>query len=123
MALGYSGGLLVTPLSPPAPTGLTPSQFVAVSELTVPEAGREALDAAFADRLGAVDGWPGFRGLQVWADLSDASSLMMISWWDSKDCFAAYMRSEDHRRSHQRIPGGDNRPRPRRFRRFQVVAQ
>jgi heme-degrading monooxygenase HmoA len=113
----------VTRVSPPPASEPTPSQFVAVSELTVPEAGREGLDAAFADRLGAVDRWPGFQGLQVWADITDPCSLMMISWWDSPECFATYMRSEDHRRSHRRIPRGDDRPRPRQFRRFEVVAR
>ena len=113
----------MTPVSPPPASEPAPSQFVAVSELTVPEAGREALDAAFADRLGAVDRWPGFQGLQVWADVTDPCSLMMISWWDSSECFATYMRSEDHRRSHRRIPRGDDRPRPCQFRRFEVVAR
>jgi len=45
--------------------------FVAVSHLTVPEDGRAAVVAAFGDRLGAVDSWPGFQGLQVWADPGD----------------------------------------------------
>lgn len=107
---------------PGAPSTL-PGQFVAVSELTVPAAGRAAVEAAFTARLGAVDQWPGFRGLQVWADLADPCSLMMISWWDDKDCFAAYMQSDDHGRSHARIPAGDSRPRARRFRRFEVVAR
>jgi len=100
-----------------------PSAFVALSELTVPEAGREALEASFAARLGAVDRWPGFQGLQVWSDVSDPSSFVMVSWWDSQECFATYMRSDDHHRSHLRIPGGDDRPRPRRFRRYEVVAR
>lgn len=110
---------------PPPPSTSQPDagQFVAVSELVVPEAGREALDATFAARLGAVDHWPGFRGLQVWADVSDPCTLMMVSWWDDQDCFTTYMRSEDHHRSHQRIPGGDDRPRPRRFRRYEVIAR
>jgi heme-degrading monooxygenase HmoA len=98
-------------------------QFVAVSELTVPEAGSDSLAAAFATRLGAVDAWPGFHGLQVWADTADRCSLMMISWWDSKESFDNYMRSDDHQRSHSRIPGGELRPRPRRFRRFEVIAR
>lgn len=97
--------------------------FVTVSEIGVPSAGRAALDAAFADRLGAVDGWPGFRGLQVWASSEDAETLMMVSWWDSEACFKAYMGSADHRRSHRRIPTGDNRPRARGFRRYRVVAR
>jgi heme-degrading monooxygenase HmoA len=97
--------------------------FVAVSELSVPDGGRVATDAAFASRLGAVDGWPGFRGLQVLAYTADASSLMMISWWDDRACFDAYMRSGDHRASHARIPTGAQRPRPARFRRFSVIAR
>jgi heme-degrading monooxygenase HmoA len=97
--------------------------FVAVSDLTVPEAGRAAVVAAFGHRLGAVDTWPGFQCLQVWADPSDPTALVMVSWWDTEEAFAAYMGSADHRRSHTRIPTGDNRPRPRRFRRYQVIAR
>jgi len=111
------------PPRPPAVAGTTTGQFVAVSELPVPHESREAVLAGFAGRLGAVDGWPGFRGLQVWADATDPCSLMMISWRDNQDCFAAYMRSEDHRRCHQRIPAGEHRPRPRRFRRYAVIAR
>jgi heme-degrading monooxygenase HmoA len=97
--------------------------FVAVSDITVPEAGREAVVAAFGRRLGAVDSWPGFQGLQVWADPTDPTLLLMVSWWDTEDAFAAYMGSSDHRRSHKRIPSGVNRPRPGRFRRYQVIAR
>jgi heme-degrading monooxygenase HmoA len=98
-------------------------QFVAVSELNVPAGGREAVDRAFADRLGAVDAWPGFRGLQVWRDIKDAGSLVMISYWDSQSEYSAYMQSNDHQRSHARIPRGDNRPRAQRFRRFEVISE
>jgi hypothetical protein len=27
----------------------------------------------------------------------------MVSRWRERDCFTAYMKSEDHRRSHERI--------------------
>jgi len=97
--------------------------FVAVSHLTVPEDGRAAVVAAFGDRLGAVDSWPGFQGLQVWADPGDPTALVMVSWWDSEGTFAAYMGSADHRRSHQRIPTGVSRPRAQEFRRYQVIAR
>jgi heme oxygenase (mycobilin-producing) len=123
VAMGEGGGLPVTPASRPTPGHSPTAVFVAVSELSVPEAGRAAVEAAFADRLGVVDSWPGFRGLQVWADAADPCTLVMVSWWDSQQCFAAYMRSDEHRRSHQRIPTGPDRPRPRHFRRFQVIAR
>jgi heme-degrading monooxygenase HmoA len=98
-------------------------QYVAVSELSVPPAGRDAVEAAFGRRLGAVDTWPGFRGLEVWRDIKDPGSLIMISYWDSQAEFTSYMQSSDHESSHARIPSGDNRPRPVRFRRFEVIAQ
>ncbi len=99
------------------------TSFVAVSDLSVPEAGRAALIAAFGQRLGAVDSWPGFQGLQVWTDQSDPTALVMVSWWDSQESFTAYMGSADHRCSHARIPGGPDRARPRTFRRYQVIAR
>ena len=75
-----------------------------------------------AERLGLVDHWAGFRALEVWADLADPTQYAMVSWWDSPAEFQAYMQSDDHRRSHERIPTGSHRPRPVRFRRFRVVA-
>jgi hypothetical protein len=39
--------------------------FVAVRDLTVPEADRAAVIAGFGDRLGAVDSWRGFRRYQL----------------------------------------------------------
>ncbi|MEP7035839.1 MAG: antibiotic biosynthesis monooxygenase [Dermatophilaceae bacterium] len=98
-------------------------EFVAFSELTVPEAGRAAVIAAFSSRLGAVDTWPGFQRLQVWADQTDPCKLIMVSWWQDRESFASYMRSDDHARSHARIPGGELRPRPRKFSRFEVIAK
>ena len=89
--------------------------FVAVSDLIVPEAGWAAVFAAFGDRLDAVD--------RVWADPSDPTALVMVSWWDTQEVHAADMGSADYRRPHERIPTGDNRPRARGFRRCQVIAQ
>lgn len=104
-----------------ATTGGDPT-FVAVSDLVVPAAGRDELIEAFRARLGAVEGAPGFQRLEVWADQADPSAFTMVSWWDSREEFVDYMRSTDHRRSHDRIPGGESAPRPARFRRFSVVA-
>ena len=97
--------------------------FVAVSNLTVPEAGRAALLTAFGQRLGAVDAWPGFQGLQVWADRNHPTDLVMVSWWNTEEDFTAYMRSDDHRRSHTRIPDGPARAKPTQFRRYTLIAR
>lgn len=97
--------------------------FVASSHLRVPDAGREDLVAAFEDRLGEVDDWPGFRRLEVWADRRDPTAFVMVSWWDDEDAFRAYMASASHRRSHGRIVTGELRPRPDTFLRYEVVAR
>ena len=122
MATGDQSRLPVTPPGA-GPSHLSVDAFVAVSNLTVPEAGRAALLDAFGERLGAVDTWPGFQGLQVWADQHDPTALVMVSWWNTEADFAAYMRSDDHRRSHTRIPSGPDRARPVKFRRYELIAR
>ena len=100
-----------------------PGAFVAHSEIRVPQAGAVELIAAFQQRLGEVETWPGFERLEVWQDERDDGRFVMVSWWDDKDSFQTYMRSESHDRSHARIPGGPDAPRPVSFARFRVVAR
>lgn len=97
--------------------------FVAFSRLEVPTGGEDLLEEAFFNRLGAVERAPGFRSLEVWADLSNPTHYVMVSWWESQMSFRAYMRSADHRRSHDRIPKGDLGPRPAEFRKYRVVSR
>lgn len=92
-----------------------------VSELrTTPEAAPE-LERSFRDRLGEVDGWPGFLRLEVWADESDPGRFVMTTWWETRDSFLAWFRSAAHDRSHARVPQ-DPAPRPVSFKRYRVVA-
>ena len=92
-----------------------PLPYVAISEIAVPTAGGEALEEAFRNRLGAVDGWPGFLGMEVLRHRRKPGCYLMISRWTTKQAFTEYMRSADHRRSHDRIPGGEHAPRPAGF--------
>lgn len=102
--------------------GARPGTYVAISEIAVDEAGAPALEAAFRDRLGAVDDWPGFLGLEVLRHRRRPGTYLMVSRWESKETFQAYMRSETHDRSHARIPGGAHAPRPAGFADYEVVA-
>lgn len=99
------------------------SDFVVVSHLRIDPAGVEGLERAFEDRLGEVEDAPGFGGLEVWADAHDPGAYAMVSWWDSKAAFGAYMGSEAHRRSHARIPRDPYSPRAEVVRRYRVIAR
>jgi heme-degrading monooxygenase HmoA len=97
--------------------------FVVASAIAIGELGVETLEEAFRHRLGEVDDWPGFRRLEVWRDGRSVGRYLMVSWWDSREQYAAYMRSESHRRSHARIPEDPERPRPVSVDLYEVVAR
>ena len=75
-----------------------------MSRLRVPaERADAARDARSASRVGLVDDADGFVDLQVWQSDRDEGELIMVSRWRDRDAFKAYMRSADHRVSHDRI--------------------
>lgn len=96
--------------------------YVAISEIAVPVEGATELEQAFRDRLGAVDAWPGFLGLEVLRHRRKPGCYLMVSRWATKQAFTEYMRSDDHRRSHDRISDGEHAPRPAGFDDYDRVA-
>ncbi len=97
--------------------------FVAFSEITCPEGAAGKLVGAFASRLGEVEHSQGFDHLEVWQNERDETRFVMVSWWATEADFRSYMQSNSHRRSHDRIVDGPDRPRAARFTRFRVVAR
>jgi len=77
--------------------------YVSLSRLRVPAERAPELVDAFRARLGAVDSFDGFVDLQVWQSDRDSGELVMVSRWRDRGCFKAYMRSEAHQRSHDRV--------------------
>ncbi len=77
--------------------------YVSMSRLRVSDDRADQLVEAFRRRMGAVDSHDGFVDLQVWRSDRDPSEVMMVSRWDDRDAFKAYMKSLDHRASHGRI--------------------
>jgi heme-degrading monooxygenase HmoA len=75
-----------------------------MSRLRIPVERADALVRAFRARVGLVDHADGFVDLQVWQSDRDAGELIMVSRWRDRAAFTAYMRSADHRTSHDRIP-------------------
>jgi heme-degrading monooxygenase HmoA len=85
------------------------------------------LVAAFRRRAGLVDAFEGFVDLQVWQSDRDPGEIVMVSRWDTRAHFTAYMRSREHRTSHDRIdPGLDAEIRLERLEHlhtYEVVAE
>jgi heme oxygenase (mycobilin-producing) len=77
--------------------------YVSMSRLRVPVERAEQLVTAFRTRAGLVDDHDGFVDLQVWQSDRDEGELIMVSRWRDRDAFKRYMRSADHRVSHDRI--------------------
>ncbi|MEP6641433.1 MAG: antibiotic biosynthesis monooxygenase family protein [Gaiellales bacterium] len=81
------------------------SMYVSLSQLRIaPERAPELIEA-FRRRAGLVDAREGFIDLQVWQSDGDPGEIVMVSRWRDRACFKAYMRSADHRTSHDRIDG------------------
>ncbi len=77
--------------------------YVSLSRLRVPEDRADELVAAFRRRARLVDGFDGFVDLQVWQSDRDPGEVLMVSRWRDRDAFKAYMRSDAHQVSHDRI--------------------
>ena len=77
--------------------------YVSMSRLRIAPERAAELVTAFRGRLGAVDGHDGFVDLQVWQSDRDRGEILMVSRWRDRAAFREYMRSEEHRISHDRI--------------------
>jgi len=74
-----------------------------MSRLRVPVERAAQLVTAFRSRVGLVDDADGFVDLQVWQSDRDQGELIMVSRWRDREAFKTYMRSAEHRVSHDRI--------------------
>src|SRR4051812_40012746 len=77
-----------------------------MSRLRIAPEEAPALVAAFRNRVGLVDGADGFVDLQVWQSDRDPGEVLMVSRWTDRERFKTYMRSAEHRFSHERIEPG-----------------
>lgn len=74
-----------------------------MSRLRVDSERSDQLVAAFRARAHLVDDADGFLDLQVWRSDRDPSEVLMVSRWRDREAFKAYMKSAEHRVSHDRI--------------------
>jgi heme-degrading monooxygenase HmoA len=80
--------------------------YVSMSRLRVPDPAAAELISAFRARAHLVDAADGFVDLQVWQSDRDAGEIVMVSRWRDRAAFTAYMRSDAHATSHERIEPG-----------------
>src|SRR3712207_1580318 len=98
--------------------------YVSMSRLRVPAERADELVDAFRRRARLVDDHEGFVDLQVWQSDRDPGELVMVSRWRDRDCFKTYMKSSDHRVSHDRIdPALDDAIKLERLEHMHVVAE
>ena len=77
--------------------------YVSLSRLRVDAARADELIAAFQGRARLVDAFDGFVDLEVWQSDRDDGEVVMVSRWRDREAFRAYMRSDAHRASHDRL--------------------
>ena len=77
--------------------------YVSMSHLRVEADRSDELVAAFVQRAGLVESHEGFIDLQVWRSDRDPAEMLMVSRWRDKGAFREYMKSSDHRVSHDRV--------------------
>ncbi|MGK2966163.1 MAG: antibiotic biosynthesis monooxygenase family protein [Tepidiformaceae bacterium] len=77
--------------------------YVSVSRLRVrPECATDLIEA-FRARAHLVDNFDGFQDLEVWQASSDPEEILMVSHWRDRAAFTSYVKSAEHRVSHDRI--------------------
>src|SRR3954447_25788862 len=74
-----------------------------MSRLRLPVDDAPALVEAFRGRSRLVEDADGFVDLQVWRSDRDPGEVLMVSRWRDREAFKAYMKSAEHRVSHDRI--------------------
>lgn len=77
--------------------------YVSLSRLKVEDGRADQLVSAFRRRAHLVEDADGFVDLQVWQSDRDRAEIVMVSRWRDRDAFTAYMKSDAHRISHDRI--------------------
>ena len=98
--------------------------YVSLSRLRVPAERADEVVSAFRGRARLFDRFEGFLDLQVWQSDRDPGELTMVSRWTDRACFTRYMRSAEHKASHDRIdPELDAAIRLERLEHLHVVAE
>ncbi|RAV12664.1 antibiotic biosynthesis monooxygenase family protein [Paenibacillus contaminans] len=82
--------------------------YIAVNTIEVPNP--DMMKPMFRQNAGMMKQFAGFAGLELW---SDAGSLKVVTRWENKEAFEAYLNSEFFAKSHGGTRGEDARKQAR----------
>lgn len=85
---------------------------VRINAITVPDDLGDEVARRFGQRLGAVEGQPGFRRFQLLRPTDERNVWLVITEWDDEDAFSAWVRSPAFAEGHRAALGGAEAPTP-----------
>lgn len=76
--------------------------FVAINYISCQEHYREKFEYLFKTRARAIDRMPGFRFMRVLRPQREGAPYLIMSSWDSEECFKAWVGSPEFLEGHKR---------------------
>ena len=78
---------------------------LALSRVSFPDAGLgELFVRCLEGRSHVVDGFDGFRRLEVLSPARADGDYVLATWWDTRDDLRRWLRSSEHGATHARTP-------------------
>lgn len=87
---------------------------IKINAITVPEGMGEEVARRFGERVGAVDGTPGFEGFELLRPEDDRNQWLVVTRWVDDESFEAWRHSDSaaNAHAHSRPADGEAPPHP-----------
>ena len=110
---------------------MTHKNFVAINYITCSPEYRERFEYLFGSRAKAIDTMPGFVDMMVLKPNSDNDTYLIVSHWESEECFKQWTSSpefiEGHKRGFEDIKKAKEQGKPvpmhSDFKTYRIIAQ
>jgi len=76
--------------------------FVAINTIRCAEAYASRFEELFRTRAKAIDRLPGFIAMNVLRNQDQANEYLVVSYWESEDCFRTWLKSPEFIEGHKR---------------------
>lgn len=78
------------------------ARFVAINYIDCKDHYRERFECLFCSRARAIDTMPGFVKMNVLKCEDESQPYLIVSYWESKECFDAWVGSPEFKEGHKR---------------------